>query len=573
MDLCLSARIDEIGFPLRAENVYKSASINYLGDLVVWKPADLFKLPNYGRTSHAVVAEHMSALGVAFGMDRKSWDAERAMAVRKQHLNAIRQMISQARGFFCGTYNTFDDEFDAILDVISADRNKEILKKYWGLSGEAPRTLESVGQKYGMTRERIRQIARNALETVSTMWVPTQMLRNALNDLQRQAPLGFAAAERLAAKYSRHEHVSVNSILSAAEVFGVDHSLSVLKEGGAAFVDHERRMPSIHEIVLEFRRETAASGCINIDRMALRLTAELKCNAAIQAVLLGLPETVWLDDGHRWACSSVPERNRLQNVVSKVLSVCGSIHIAELRQAVSKPHRVSFVPPRQELATFVTRVCGHQFDGSLIQRRDDFQPIDLGEVEQAILDCFKDLGTPLTREAMEEFCIEERGINANSFYITITYSALVQKLTPGIFGLVGGHVPVGTVEEMAANRRLESRSEHGWDKDGRLWFAVRLDRVGITRGMFFLPKFVSNLSLGTWSSILPDGTATGDVPVSDASISKLRRILDLSGADPGDVMRLSFNLLTKLVEVAVGGDELWDSNRPELTEMPPVQDS
>ena len=42
-------------------------------------------------------------------------------------------------------------------------REAEILKLYFGLNGEEPMTLDQIGARFGLTRERVRQIKEKAL--------------------------------------------------------------------------------------------------------------------------------------------------------------------------------------------------------------------------------------------------------------------------------------------------------------------------------------------------------------------------------------------------------------------------
>jgi RNA polymerase sigma factor (sigma-70 family) len=44
------------------------------------------------------------------------------------------------------------------------DAERDVLAWRFGLSGEAPMTLEAIGRKIGVTRERVRQIEAAALE-------------------------------------------------------------------------------------------------------------------------------------------------------------------------------------------------------------------------------------------------------------------------------------------------------------------------------------------------------------------------------------------------------------------------
>lgn len=54
------------------------------------------------------------------------------------------------------------ENLDEALKSLS-DREAAVLKMRFGLKGEKPLTLEQVGQKFGVTRERIRQIESKAL--------------------------------------------------------------------------------------------------------------------------------------------------------------------------------------------------------------------------------------------------------------------------------------------------------------------------------------------------------------------------------------------------------------------------
>jgi RNA polymerase primary sigma factor len=54
------------------------------------------------------------------------------------------------------------ENVDEVLNALS-DREARVLKMRFGLNGSRPMTLEEVGQKFGVTRERIRQIEAKAL--------------------------------------------------------------------------------------------------------------------------------------------------------------------------------------------------------------------------------------------------------------------------------------------------------------------------------------------------------------------------------------------------------------------------
>lgn len=70
--------------------------------------------------------------------------------------------------------NAKDPEEEAIKQVLKTEmlealkiltqKEQEVIKQRFGLNGESPQTLKEVGEIYGITRERVRQIESNALK-------------------------------------------------------------------------------------------------------------------------------------------------------------------------------------------------------------------------------------------------------------------------------------------------------------------------------------------------------------------------------------------------------------------------
>ena len=74
------------------------------------------------------------------------------------------------------------DEVSELLDVLD-DRERKIIFHRFGLDGGNPKTLEVVGKKFGVTRERIRQLQNVALDK----------LRRALRKKETQQPAPVVA--------------------------------------------------------------------------------------------------------------------------------------------------------------------------------------------------------------------------------------------------------------------------------------------------------------------------------------------------------------------------------------------
>jgi RNA polymerase primary sigma factor len=62
------------------------------------------------------------------------------------------------------------------LDALP-ERERQVIEMRYGLTGKRPYTLEEVGQAFGVTRERIRQIENNTLRKLQRL-PEAQRLRN-----------------------------------------------------------------------------------------------------------------------------------------------------------------------------------------------------------------------------------------------------------------------------------------------------------------------------------------------------------------------------------------------------------
>jgi RNA polymerase primary sigma factor len=80
----------------------------------------------------------------------------RSVGERVEDANAIRPDESLSD-------QDMNSQLDSLLSVLDR-RERAIINQRFGLTGRRPRTLEQVGAKFGVTRERIRQLQNRALE-------------------------------------------------------------------------------------------------------------------------------------------------------------------------------------------------------------------------------------------------------------------------------------------------------------------------------------------------------------------------------------------------------------------------
>ncbi len=71
-----------------------------------------------------------------------------------------------------------------VLKLLPAPRLREVVERRFGLRGKAPETLEAIGQSFGVTRERIRQIEEDGLKHIAKPEA-VALLQPALSSLEK----------------------------------------------------------------------------------------------------------------------------------------------------------------------------------------------------------------------------------------------------------------------------------------------------------------------------------------------------------------------------------------------------
>jgi RNA polymerase primary sigma factor len=60
-------------------------------------------------------------------------------------------------------YESLQKEIDRVVSTLP-EREALILKRFYGLGGNAPMTLEEISEEFNLTRERVRQLKEKAIK-------------------------------------------------------------------------------------------------------------------------------------------------------------------------------------------------------------------------------------------------------------------------------------------------------------------------------------------------------------------------------------------------------------------------
>jgi hypothetical protein len=447
------------------------------------------------------------------------------------------------------------------VEILETGRNIPLLLSLWGWSGADPRVLESVGKEFGLTRERVRQIAARAIKRLKRHNFDTPYLSAAIQKLRREVPaVDTSLAEQLQAQAITRGNFSVWGIELAADLLGVRSGLTHIVVNGKKIVVTTSDQGKLAKSFVALRRKTSELGCVNIQSLCSEIGMDETRAETVRRFLEASRSVDWLDEDKEWMYLRNTARNRLFNLCEKVLGVCPSIGVGELRRAVGKSRRLAMAPPQRVLASFVERDGLGVVQGSRIVAIPSMGNAPSPEsAEGKMLKVLDEFGPIMDGEKMAEKCIAA-GMNATTFYIYRMISPVVSALGRGVYCKVGSDVPPGALEAVLSRRRAMPRvSDHGWTPKGLLWFGTELTRMVLTAGSIRLASFVSDLVQGEWSVRLPDGGTYGTVTCRESFIWTFRKQLKLLGAEPSDLVVFEFDIKARTVLVRVGGPGLFET--------------
>lgn len=563
----LLASLAELEMPTRIIGGLEEQGITLLGQFITLTEAELLRMPNMGRKSLLEAKGILAGFGLRLGSNVKHWHQDQACRERNRLGWKLRRHVARLNGVEHAAYECLEDELAGLVASVEEPRNASLLIMLYGFDGKEPRTLEEVGQVFDLTRERVRQLSDRAKRRAALKWRPMPNLKAAIEAIRKSGPLSASASStQLHELQITRGLLHPDAITEATQLLGIKPGFSKFQAGGYTYYGLKRHRQLAEQIIVRLRRETSSGGCTNVQRLALSIGLSLEDIGYVRRLLEGLNETVWLDQAFTWVMSSKPVRNPLVNVVYKVFCAAESINLNELRSALSRTLRITYVPPADVLATIIVRSGLARREAEMLVCTDEVDEQRLGVNDGALLNAFRTYGSPLPREELERRCVDELGINLTSFYMHLSYSPIVAKLATGVYALVGTPVAVGEVERIRSEYRTgRAATEHGWNEVGELWCRLPIDRQFAHTGGRTLPQYVAGLTAGTWDCVELAGLPLGVATVDRSFITGLRGAVAALAAEPGDSMLLSFNLLSRRLTVEIGGFEFSDrsSDRPQ----------
>ena len=460
---------------------------------------------------------------------------------------------------------TLEEELrDLVVSLVGhSERNRLIVTRYLGWDGQGGATLQAVGDKFGMSRERVRQIC-DIVKTLAATKPFAPVLDRVLSVVAERIPAPASAIENsLVAEGLTAASFSLEGLTRAAEVLGRQLPFVVIGTPGGRIALPPQMKAVANEIVQYARKSVEHWGVTTVEDITAQVAEQLPepvHSDLVTQILQGHQDFQWLEEAGGWFWLTSVSRNRLLNRINKVLSVSPRINVAELRAGVSRDRGMKgFVPPARVLLELCRQADGYLVEGSMVSTASPVAWGDaLGGTEQILLLALGEHGPVMQRKELEELCID-LGMNRSTFSVYLGHSPIVARYAPGVYGLRGAAVEPGLVESLIAPRRKgRVLKDYGWTTDGRVWLGFQLSEAMISSGVFTVPAAMKVFVTGEFLLKVEDSSPIGTAVVQESGAWGLGPFFRRRGGEPGDHLILVFDPAAREAVVHIGDADLLD---------------
>lgn len=569
-------KITNFNFTTRTKNVLSNAKISIVGDLISRSRKELLSLSGSGRTSLSEIESELQRVALKLGTRFPDWNSGMEKSKEAQNVRLLTASLRrELQAASLPSAESLEDELRSVLASVTNGRNLEIAERYFGWAGNGCETLEEVGNAFGLTRERVRQITSRIERALQSKEFDLPWLGRAVAAIHENCP---ATESSLSSTIQRLEIAKSPfipiGIKVASDMFNLNLRCSTSRASGIKIYEHKSQENKVFDFFRTCRLLTSAAGCVNFEAACDEVNIRKVDRSNLEKLITGTMPLYcsWLDDEKSWLIAGGRARNRLVNLIEKVLSVSSDITLSELRRAVGRSRRLSSVPPTTILAKFIqTMDLGTIISERVYARPHQQNTIKANGAEEILISVLRANDNVLSWERFQELSVSA-GLNPTTFGIYISNSPVIARIDRGIYSLVGANLEPGILEDLRSRSvQARKRIEHGWSSRGTLWCALPVNGIALGPGAAVLPQFVADLVEGEWLVQLAQRATGTTVKCKGRFLWSLRSSLLKLGAEFGDDCILEFNLSDRSLNIFVGSDETVERWEDGLEQSTPAE--
>jgi DNA-directed RNA polymerase alpha subunit len=505
-------------------------------------------------TRERLLAEPNIGVGTVDELERRLASAGRSLSVTPNHVEQDGATKSATAVPPLDPSATIDELVSTVWLHGGRARERDVMAKLLGWGGPAPRTLEAVAVEFGVSRERIRQIAARAVTTLTTRSAVLDRVGTALRVLRDVAPCQERQADdTIRARGLVGDRLRARDLIELADRMKVRHQLVVVGTIERGLLLHGAQAEAAKLATSRAQRMADHWGAVAVEDLAEACAEKLG-----RPVELGLVRMVldtqggveWLDVGRQWFWLGSGPRNRVVIRLRKMLTVAEHLTLGELRDGIARDYRMKgFTPPVRVLREICQRLEFCHVDGAVVSRQGTLQRTFLSPAERELVRLLEEHGGCMGTRALERSATE-LGMGSPLLWQRLSYSCVLTKPAPGVFAIRGVELLPAQIEAASEITAPKRRTvDVGWTPSGSPWCAIELSYAASRTGIVSVPSAVRRFVQGEFGIVLRDGRRVGQLRVGDTSAWGLQPTIARRGFEEGDVVILEWDVQKRLVLV------------------------
>lgn len=437
--------LNEISLPARGKNALLNLGCNYVGDIISLDQFELMRGKNLGRKSITEIRNYLINLKLDFGDRLEPWDKDIIIKLREE----LRKKVSETKKLeLLEQDKLLEIELKRVLneaieisrkDPSVKERVIDVLNSRFGLDGSPAKTLEIIGQKYNVTRERIRQNENYGLRKLKFSKPITPILDKIFEILYQSLPITEIEFNSIIKeKGLTNLEWDFKGLQDFYESFGPKLEFYISKINNLKVISNSSVNYSFREVIKNIKKKISNYGLFSVDEV-LKFEEVIANNLkkeTIKKFIQTTPFFNWLDKEENWF-TFYSNRNRLSNLISKAATVAKQTNVDYLFNKLRKHHRLDKITYNKEI--FV-EFCKHCFDcfiekeliifnspKSKLSDYDGYQGNIIAPNEQKIVDIFNKFGPILNWNDIKEFAKEFK-VSEASLNMMMQFSPLFQRI-------------------------------------------------------------------------------------------------------------------------------------------------
>lgn len=329
----------------------------------------------------------------------------------------------------------------ALFGVPRTDRDTLIVARHYGFDGKGGANFQRIGNEFGLTRERVRQIVCDAEPRRHFLPKGLSVLEKAVAAIAASLP---AAASEVEAKLQRAGLTAklfrVEGIVSAAGLLDRPVPFRITSLEKTRFLVPSA-YPHFRELVGQARQQVRRHGMATIAEFVQNNSAESaeREQQVITAVMASEADFRWLDRRSGWFWLAETPRNCAVSRIRKMLAVANPLPVSELRAGLGRMGSTTLAPEATLLA-FCRQLSGLSVRGDFVHADPQIQTTDV--LNRTELDIYQLLSENNGLMSNSDLICQSHilGMKRPTFYQCVTYSPIVTRYKGNHYRLIGSAV-------------------------------------------------------------------------------------------------------------------------------------